>query len=58
MITRYDSLDISREEGKIFQQHEFYSHFKDDIMTEEEYNNVNKFYQLMRLKNLGELNKI
>ena len=55
MITRYDSLDISHEEGKIFQQHEFYSHFKDDIMTEEEYNNVNKFYQLMRLKTLGEL---
>ena len=42
-ITRYDSLDISPEEGKFFQQHEFYSHLKDDIMTEEEYNNVKKF---------------
>ena len=58
MITRYDSLDISPEEGKFFQQHEFYSHLKDNIMTKEEYNNVKKFYQMMRLKDLGELNKI
>ena len=58
MITSYDSLDISPEEGKFFQQHEFYSHLKDDIMTEEEYDNVKKFYQIMRLKDLGELNKI
>ena len=34
MITRYNSLDISPEEGKFFQQHEFYSHLKDDIMPE------------------------
>ena len=27
-------------------------------MTEDEYNNVKKFYQTMKLKNLGELNKI
>ena len=58
MITSYDSLDISPEEGKFFHQHEFYSHLKDDIMTEEEYDNVKKFYQIMRLKDLGELNKI
>ena len=27
-------------------------------MTEEEYENVKKFYQTMKLKDLGELNKI
>ena len=39
MITRYDSLDISPEEGTFFQQHEFYSHLKGDIVAEDGYNN-------------------
>lgn len=58
MITSCDSLDISPEKGDFFQMHEFYSHLKDDAMTEDEYNNVKKFYQTMKLKNLGEFNKI
>lgn len=53
MITGYDSLDISPEEGDFYKIHEFYSHLKDDVMTEDEYNNVKKFYPTMRLKNLG-----
>lgn len=40
MITGYDSLDISPEEGDFYKIHEFYSHLKDDVMTEDEYNNV------------------
>ena len=58
MITRYDSLDISPDNGKFFLPHNFYSSLKDDIMTLEEYENVKKFYLTMKLKNLGELNKI
>ena len=58
MITRYDSLDISPDNGNFFLPHNFYSSLKDDIMTLEEYENVKKFYLTMKLKNLGELNKI
>ena len=58
MITRCDSLNISPENGKFFLRHQFYLNLKDDIMTEEEYENVKNFYQTMKLKDLGELNKI
>ena len=58
MITRYDSLDISPDDGNFFLPHNFYSNLKDDIMTTEKYENVKKVYQTMKLKNLGVLNKI
>lgn len=58
MIPRYDSLDISPEEGKFFLPHHFYFSLKDSIWTKEEYDNVKKFYQTLKLKDLGELNKI
>ena len=58
MITGFDSLNIELEEGNFFLPHHFYSSLKDDVMTDEEYENVKKFYQTMKLKNLGELNKI
>ena len=57
VITRYDSLDISPEEGNFFPHH-FYSSLKDTIMTRKEYDSVNKFHQTLKLKDLGELNKI
>ena len=57
MITRYDTLNISPEDGKFFLPHQSYSSLKDDIMTEEEYENVKKFYQTMKLNDLGQLNK-
>ena len=44
MITRYDSLNISPENGKFFLPHQFYSSLKDNVMTEEEYENVKNFY--------------
>ena len=62
MITRYDSLDISSEDGNFFIQVlkiiSKSSSLKDNVMTTEEYKNVIKFYQEMKLKDLGELNKI
>ena len=57
MITRYNSLDISPEEGDFFLPHHFYSSLKDSIMTREEYDNFKKFYQTLKLKGLSELNK-
>ena len=41
-----------------FFPHHFYSILKDDVINREEYKNVNKFYQTMKLKDLGKLNKI
>ena len=58
MNTGYDWLDVSPEKGDFFKTHEFYSHLKDGVLTEAEYNNVKSFYQTTRLKNLGELNKM
>ena len=58
MITRYDSLDILPDDGSFFLSHNFYSSLKDDLITTDEYENVKKIHQTMKLKNLGELNKI
>ena len=58
MITTYNSLDISPEDRNVFLLHHFYSSIKDYIMTMEDSKNVKQIYQTMKLKNLGELNKI
>ena len=58
MLTRYDSLDISPDNRNFFLPHHFYSSLKDEIMTNEEYENEKKNYQTMKLTDLGELNKI
>ena len=42
MITRYDSLDITPENGQFFLPHQFHSSLKDSTMTDEEYGNVKK----------------
>ena len=58
MLTRYDSLDISPDNRNFFLPHHFYSSLKDEIMTNEEYENEKKNYQTTKLTDLGELNKI
>ena len=58
MITGFGSLNIEPEERNFFLPHHFYSSLKDDVMTDKENENIKKFYQTMKLKNLGELNKI
>ena len=58
MITRYDSLDIKSDNGEFFLRYHFYSTLKDNILTNEEYENIKKFYQTLKLENLGELTKI
>ena len=58
MIIRYNSLDIVAENGQFFLPHHFYSSLKDTTITDEEYERVKKFYQTMKLENLGQLIKI
>ena len=58
VITKYDSLDISPEEGNFFLPYHFCSHLTDTIFTTEEYELVKKIYQALKLKDLDELNKI
>ena len=55
MITRYDSLDITPENGQFFLHYQFHSSLKNAVMTDEEYENVKKLYQTMKLENLGNL---
>ena len=50
IITRYNSLDISPEEGNFFLLDHFYSSMKGNIITEEEYKQVKKFYQTLKFR--------
>ena len=58
MITEYHSLDIVPDKGKFFLPHNSYSTLKDTTLSEEEYKNLRKFCNTMKLENLGELNII
>ena len=57
MISDFDFLNISPDKD-FFEFHRFYSNIKDTVRSEEEYENVKKLYKLMKMSNLGELNKI
>ena len=57
MINDFDSLDISPNKD-LFEIHRFYSNMKGTVISHEEYQNVKKFYKLMKMPNLGELNNI
>ena len=58
IITRLDSLDIAPEDGVFFLPHHFYLSLKGDTISRENYNAVKKLYQILKLENLGELNKL
>ena len=45
-------------ENEFFSKTEFYSSLKNEIIEDENYENVKKFWNLLRLKNLSELNGI
>ena len=57
MITDFDSLNISPDKD-FFEIHQFYPSMKDTVISDEEYQNVKRFYKLLKMSNLGELNKI
>ena len=58
LITQFDSLDIVPGDGDFFHPHQFFSSLKDNPLSEEEYKKVKNFYKTLKLKDLGELNKI
>ena len=57
LISDCDSLNISPEKD-LFPIHNFYSNMKDSVTSGEDYENVKKFYTLLKMSNLGELNKV
>ena len=58
MIQRFDSLDISPEEGSLFLLNHFYSSLKYSVIVDKDYVAVKTFYQTLDLDNLGQLNKL
>ena len=57
MITDFDSLNL-RSDGDFFKGESFYSTLKEKNISEEEYEKVKNFFTILRLKTLGDLNKI
>ena len=57
MITDFNSLEIKPKDG-FFDQKYFCSSLKEKDITTEEYQNIKKFFTLLRLKTLGDMNRI
>ena len=57
VITDFDSLNI-RPEKDFFEHEKFYSHLKEENISTEEYENVKKFFNILKLETLGDLNSI
>ena len=58
MITTVDSLETEPKNGACFDKKDFYSTLKEKDISEEEYADVKNFFKLMKMKTLGEMNKI
>ena len=57
LITDFDLLSILPRK-EFFDEYLFYSSLKDSRISSEDYENVKKFYTLMKLQNVGELSRI
>ena len=57
MITDFESLKITQKDV-FFDRKDCYSCLKKKTISEEEYENVKKFFTLLRLKTLGDMNRI
>ena len=57
MITDFDSLNIKPEKD-LFDHEKFYSCLKEDNISIEEYENVKKIFNILKLETLGDLNRI
>ena len=57
LIKSHENLDTTPE-GEFFSRTKFYSSLKNEIISDEEYKNVNKFWQILRLQKLSNLNDI
>ena len=59
MIMDFNSLEIKPEQHDGFLKHsDFYSSLKEKNISDEEYENVKRFFTVLRLKTLGDLNRI
>ena len=56
-LKSYEDLD-AESEGGFFAKTEFFSSLKNKIILDADYENVKKFWQILRLKKLSELNNI
>ena len=50
MVKKIHSLDIKPEDGDFFDHESFYSTLKENNISKEEYENIKKFFKLLRLK--------
>ena len=57
MITDFDSLNIKPEKD-FFKHEKFYSCLKEENKSTEEYENVKKKFNILKLETLGDLNRI
>ena len=57
MITDFDPLNIHPEKD-FFKYDSFYSSLKEKNISQEEYENVKKFFTILRMKTLGDLNRV
>ena len=57
MITDFDSLNIKPEKD-FFEHEKIYSCLKEDNISTEEYENVKKCFNILKLETLGHLNRI
>ena len=59
MIMDFNSLEIKPEQHNGFFKHsDFYLSLKEKNISDEEYENVKWFFTVLRLKTLGDLNRI
>ena len=57
IITKLDSLSKTPD-SDFFDRESFYSTLREKNISDEEYENVEKFFQILNLRTLGDLNKI
>ena len=56
MIKKLNFLELQPENGDFFEQKDFYSTLNEKNITDEEYTEVKKFFKIMKMKTLCDLN--
>ena len=56
-VKTYEDL-LAQPEGRFFAKTEFYSFLRNEIIGNKEYEDVRKFYETMRMRNLFDLNDL
>ena len=56
IIKKLNSLELQPENGDFFEQKYFYSTLNGKNVTDKEYTEVTKFFKIMKMKTLGDLN--